>query len=499
MINKLHQLYLRSQKPKRQPENARQASIPVQGLNEESQDCGPTIEVLLESDPDFKLLLNNIPAVVFKGYVDGSVDFFDQKVEEMTGYPRIDFESRRRKWTELVLEEDFEEVKQAFIQGLRTDKSYVREYRIRNRQNKFIWIQERSQIVCDKNGQVKYVSGIFFDITSRKQAEEALQEGERFLSSVFSSILDGISVIDLNFTIVQVNSTMEKWHNHAFPLVGKRCYEALYGRGEPCQPCPAHRTMLTGEPHCETIPMKGVDGPSLGWVDVHAFPWLSKTTGKMKGVIKYLRDITYRVQAQKTVEESLGNLQKALNGTVKALANTLESKDPYTAGHQRRVVQLACALAQELGESPHYIEGMRVMGFLHDLGKIAIPGEILTKPTKLSEYEFNLIKVHPQAGYNILKEIAFPWPVALAVVQHHERLDGSGYPYGLSGHDIIMEARILAVADVVEAIASYRPYRPALGLDRALEEISQNQGVLYDTAVVQACLRLFSENRFAFG
>jgi PAS domain S-box-containing protein len=498
VINKMRQLYLKSQKPQWQPENGRQAIIPREGLLETNQDCRPTMEVLLESDHDFKLLINNIPAVVFKGYIDGSVDFFDQKIEEMTGYPRKDFESRQRKWTELVFEEDLKAVKQAFVHGLKTDKSYVREYRIRDRENNLLWIQERSQIVCDKSGKVQYVSGIFFDITARKQTEEALQEGERFLSSIFASILDGISVIDLNFNIVQVNSTMEKWYEHALPLVGKKCYEAHHGRLEPCQPCPAYRTMLTGEPHFETIPVKGVDGRSVGWADVHAFPWLSKTAGKMKGVIKYIRDITYRVAAEHTVEESLKNLQKALNGTVKALANTLESKDPYTAGHQRRVVQLACALAQELGESPHFIEGMRVMGFLHDLGKIAVPGEILSKPSRLSEYEFNLIKIHPQAGYDILKAIDFPWPVALAVVQHHERLDGSGYPHGLSGHDIIPEAKILAVADVVEAMASHRPYRPALGLDHAMAEISQHQGVLYDPTVVQACLRLLSEQRFTF-
>ena len=138
------------------------------------------------------------------------------------------------------------------------------------------------------------------------------------------------------------------------------------------------------------------------------------------------------------------------------------------------------------------------MGFLHDLGKIAIPGEILSKPSKLSEYEFNLIKIHPQAGYDILMAIDFPWPVALPVLQHHERLDGSGYPHGLLGHDIIMEAKILAVADVVEAMASHRPYRPALGIDQAMAEISQHQGVLYDPDVVQACLRVFSEKAFAF-
>jgi PAS domain S-box-containing protein len=497
VLNKIRQIYLSSHQPPRPPGNG-QTFIAAEGPREVGPDCQPPIEVLLGNDHDFKLLLNNIPAVVFKGYIDGSVDFFDQKIEALTGYPRKDFESRQRKWTDLVIEEDFEAIKRAFVNGLKTNKSYVREYRIRNRQNNFLWIQERSQIVCDKSGKVKYVSGIFFDITARKHTEEALQEGERFLSSIFSSILDGISVIDLTFTIVKVNPTMEKWYQHALPLVGEKCYKAHHGRSEPCQPCPAHRTMLTGEPHFETIPLKGDDGRSVGWADVHAFPWLSKTTGRMKGVIKYIRDMTYRVEAEQNVADSLKNLQKALNGTVKALANTLESKDPYTAGHQRRVVQLACALAQELGESSHYIEGIRVMGFLHDLGKIAIPGEILSKPSRLSEYEFNLIKVHPQAGYDILKDIDFPWPVALAVLQHHERLDGSGYPHGLLGHDIIREAKILAVADVVEAIASHRPYRPALGIDHAMAEISRHQGVLYDPTVVQSCLSLFSEQRFSF-
>ena len=498
MLNRIRQLYLSSQKPLRPPATGPKASIFEESLREANPDCNATIEVLLENDHDFKLLLNNIPAVVFKGYADGSVDFFDQKIEALTGYPRTDFESRQRKWTELVFEEDFETVKQAFVHGLKTDKSYVREYRIRNQHNNFLWIQERSQIVCDNSGKVQYVSGIFFDITSRKQTEEALQEGERFLSSIFGSILDGISVIDLNFTIVQVNPTMEKWYQQALPLVGKKCHEAHHGRSEPCQPCPAYRTMLTGAPHFETIPRKGDDGRIVGWADVHASPWLSKTSGKTKGVIKNIRDITYRVEAEQTVAESLKNLRKALNGTVKALANTLASKDPYTAGHQRRVVQLACALAQELGESAHFIEGMRVMGFLHDLGKIAVPGEILSKPSRLSEYEFNLIKVHPQAGYDILKAIDFPWPVALAVLQHHERLDGSGYPHGLLGHDIIREAKILAVADVVEAIASHRPYRPALGIDQAMAEISRYQGVLYDPEVVRACLKLLSEKTFTF-
>jgi HD-GYP domain-containing protein (c-di-GMP phosphodiesterase class II) len=162
------------------------------------------------------------------------------------------------------------------------------------------------------------------------------------------------------------------------------------------------------------------------------------------------------------------------------------------------VVKVACAIAQEMGFAQNWIDGLRVMGFLHDMGKMAVPAEILCKPSKLNEFEFNIIKAHPQIAFDILKEIEFPWPVAQAVFQHHERLDGSGYPSGLSGSDIIPEARILAVADVTEAIASHRPYRPALGLEIALEEIERNTGVLYDHDVVNACLTLFKEKGFDF-
>ncbi len=498
MNDKLYRLYHGIKNPICNFGTDKKAAIPVTDLMKEIMARVQAEEVLRRSRQDFKLLLNNIPAVVFKGYIDGSVDFFDQKVEDMTGYPRKDFESKRRKWTELVADQDREEVKQAFIGALKGDKAYVREYRIKNQKGHTLWIQERSHIVCDNGGKVQYISGIFFDITSQKQAEEAILEGEKFLSSVFASILDGISVLDADFGIVKVNATMEKWYGHALPLVGKKCYEAYHGRTEPCQPCPALLTMQTGEPHSETIPLEGADGQRLGWLDVNAFPWVKRSTGETKGVIQFIRDITYRVAAERTVEESLRNLQKALNGSVKALANTVESKDPYTAGHQRRVVQLACAIAEELGKSLDYVEGVRVMGFLHDLGKIAIPGEILSKPTKLSTHEFNLIKVHPQAGYDILKEIDFPWPVALAVLQHHERLDGSGYPHGLTNGDIILEARILAVADVVEAISSHRPYRPALGIDKAKAEIVRNRGILYDPEVVTACLNLLAEKDFQF-
>jgi putative nucleotidyltransferase with HDIG domain len=210
------------------------------------------------------------------------------------------------------------------------------------------------------------------------------------------------------------------------------------------------------------------------------------------------QDIARRESAEAEVQSTLDKLRSAMGGVVQAMALTVERRDPYTAGHQRRVADLARAVAAEMALSTHQIDGIRMAGLIHDLGKICVPAEILSKPGQLTELEHTLIQDHPQVGYEILKEIEFPWPVAQIVLQHHERLDGSGYPVGLSGDDIIIEAKTLAVADVVEAMASHRPYRPTLGRDMAIEEISQNRGVLYDADVVDACMKLLQEKDFQF-
>jgi putative two-component system response regulator len=201
---------------------------------------------------------------------------------------------------------------------------------------------------------------------------------------------------------------------------------------------------------------------------------------------------------EKRVKEKTDSLQKILNGTVIALARMVEIRDPYTAGHQIRVSQLAKAIGHEMGLSEERCEGVRIVGLLHDIGKIIVPAEILCKPSKLTDYEFRCIKEHSRAGYDILEGIEFPWPVATAVVQHHERLNGSGYPSGLSGDHIIEEAKILAVADVIESMASHRPYRPALGIGLALDEIACQTGILYDPEIAAVALKLFREKNFIF-
>ena len=220
------------------------------------------------------------------------------------------------------------------------------------------------------------------------------------------------------------------------------------------------------------------------------------------GTTKYLLGISEDITESKKIEvrlrETLDGLGKALTGIFQVLSALTEKRDPYTAGHQRRVADLARAIGREMGLAVDRVEGLRLAGTIHDMGKIAVPSEILSKPTRLTEIEFNLIKVHPQVGYDILGNIDFSWPIATMILQHHERMNGSGYPAQLKGEEILLEARILAVSDVVEAMASHRPYRPALGIEAALAEIEKNKGILYDSEVASACLALFREKGFKF-
>jgi putative nucleotidyltransferase with HDIG domain len=191
-------------------------------------------------------------------------------------------------------------------------------------------------------------------------------------------------------------------------------------------------------------------------------------------------------------------LQKLMDGVIQAVTMVVEIRDPYTAGHQRRAAELARAIAREMNLSEWAVIGIHIAGLLHDVGKVAVPIEILNKPGKISQYEFSIIKTHCRVGYQILQRVAFPWPIAQVILQHHERLDGSGYPEGLTGDNIVLAARILGVADVVEAMSSHRPYRAALGLGCALQEISQARSVLYDAEVVDACLKLFKDDESEF-
>ncbi len=261
--------------------------------------------------------------------------------------------------------------------------------------------------------------------------------------------------------------------------------------------------------YCMLVETLNFSSSLLGLVIFELEPQNGKIYGELRRIIcstlqsatlfKQIQEQAGHLQAQKgDLSRNLSKLRKVMGGFIEAIAQTVETRDPYTAGHQRRVADLACAIATEMKLSRDMIEGIRTAGIVHDLGKISVPAEILNKPGRLKEIEFNLIKSHPNVAYDILKTIDFPWPIALIVLQHHERLDGSGYPAGLHAKDIMMEAKVLCVADVVEAMASHRPYRPALGIEHALEEIIKNRGLLYDSEVVDNCLRLFRIKGYRF-
>ncbi|MFO0753787.1 MAG: HD domain-containing phosphohydrolase [Thermodesulfovibrionales bacterium] len=311
--------------------------------------------------------------------------------------------------------------------------------------------------------------------------------------SLDEALLDAIplaiDIVDEDLNILYLNKAMAR--KVGSDAVGKKCYLVYRDDSSQCPRCPMRNHLkMVGSNVVETERVLGgrcfkITHRSIRFQDRRA-------------ILEIFEDITEIKEAEKCLKQSFERLQRTLEGTVSALAATVETRDPYTAGHQQRVALLAGAVAKEAGLSPHRVSGVRVAGTLHDLGKIYVPAEILSKPGRLTDVEFNLIRTHPKVGYEILKKIEFEWPVAEVVMQHHERMDGTGYPRGLAGDQILVEARIIAVADVVETIHSHRPYRPAVGIDKALEEIERHRGALYDPDAVDACLRLFREKSFTF-
>ena len=327
-----------------------------------------------------------------------------------------------------------------------------------------------------------------------RRERKALEEMWRKYTFIANTSREFMTLIDANYTYEAVNESYCRAHNKAREEIVGRTVAGVWGEETFNTIIKGHldKCFAGNEVHYQAWFEFATLG--LRYIDVTYYPYYNE--GTVTHAVVVSRDITERKRAEEELQDSLEKLRKALGGTIQAIALTVEMRDPYTAGHQRRVANLARALAAEMGLPKEQIDGIRMAGVIHDLGKISVPSEILSKPTRLRDTEFSLIKDHPQVGYDILKTIEFPWPVAQIVLRHHERLDGSGYPQGLSGEGILLEARILAVADVVEAMSSHRPYRPALGIDKALEEISQNRGVLYDSEVVGTCLKLITEKGF---
>ncbi|MCX5993656.1 MAG: PAS domain S-box protein [Chloroflexi bacterium] len=355
------------------------------------------------------------------------------------------------------------------------------------------------------SGTALYFANVSLDITERKQTEESILRSKLLLQSVIDSTPDWMYVKDLR---------------HKFLLVNRSFAEAQNAKPQDMVDRPD--TDFFSQELCTGNPDKGIrgfhadDNQAFGGQTVHnpknIITWadgsmhiydtykipLADQSGKIYAALVYSRDITGQRKAEDEREASFKTLQKTLHDIINTMSKIVEMRDPYTSGHQGRVAELSGAIAREMKLDDSRIEHLMMAASIHDVGKMYVPADILSKPGKLSDIEWAMIKSHVEGSYEILKDLEFSQPIALMALQHHERLDGSGYPNGLKGEEILLEAKILAVADVVEAMSSHRPYRPALGAGRAFEEISNGKGKLYDPEVVDACLELFNSGRFEF-
>ena len=368
------------------------------------------------------------------------------------------------------------------------------EFRVLHKDGTQVYVETQGSSIMS-NGTPVAILSIARDITDRKQTEKTLRESEKKYRELYDFL--PIPVYDMDF---KSNLT----------FVNRAVYKTFGGTEEDFKKRVSAWQLLSPEDVEKSS--KNIErlltGEKIGWteytltrLDGSVFPAIVTSSliysdDKPVGLRGAIVDITERKQAEKELQQTLERLRKSFGTIIQVMVSTVEVKDPYTAGHQLRVANLARAIATEMGLPQDNIEGIRMAGSIHDIGKLSVPAEILTKPTKLTELEFSLIKEHARKGYEMLKDVESPWSLAQIVYQHHERMDGSGYPRNLKGDEILMEARIMAVADVVEAMASNRPYRPALGIEKALEEIEKNRGIFYDADAADACLRLFREKGF---
>jgi PAS domain S-box-containing protein/putative nucleotidyltransferase with HDIG domain len=443
------------------------------------------------SEDRFRQLCDLLPQIVFETDIRGTLTFANQYGIRAFGYSPEDLRSGISIF-DLMASEDRESIRQRMQEILDGAETTAREYRLTRKDGGKFPVFLHANAILEKGVPIG-LRGIAVDLTERKAAEQALQDSEEKYRTLVENAAEAILVAQdgrlkfVNRKAIEITGYSES------ELLSSLFLDFIHPEDR-AEVAERYARRLKGDLSVPIYAFRLIDkAGAIVWMEIHAV--LVIWEGK-PATLNFLGDITERVKAEAKAQKTLNGLRKALNGIVQVLFAISEIRDPYTAGHQRRVADLARAIAQEMGLDPDRVEGIRVAGVIHDIGKMSIPAELLSKPAVLSKIEYALIQGHVQIGYDIINDIEFAWPIAKMILQHHERMDGSGYPQRLKGDGILLESRILAVSDVLEAMASDRPYRPGRGIEAALNEIEAHKGALYDAAVVEACLRIFREKGY---
>ncbi|MHB8084773.1 MAG: PAS domain S-box protein [Dehalococcoidia bacterium] len=456
-------------------------------------------EALQSAELKYRTMLDEINESYFELDAAGNFTFFNDSLCRYLGYSREELQGMnykaytpREEWSNAVKASS-----DAFTTGTPTISRLLTNIR---KDGQRIFVEYSIFPRRDEKGQITGLRGLGRDVTERVVAENQIVRSKNLLQSVLDADPDWVYVKDDQHRFLLVNRAFSMALGYEPQvMIGKSDLEFFPKElclGNPAKGIKGFHAeddeVFTGqEVHRLGDVLKWKDGTSHIY-DTVKLP-LRDHSGIVYSVLVYGHEVTEQRRYEKELRDSYANLQKAFIGAVDALAATSEKRDPYTAGHQKRVSQLATAIAVKMGLPGQQVEGVKVAALIHDIGKIGVPSDILSKPGRLSNVEYAIVRTHPEVAYDILQSIDFPWPIAVIVLQHHERMNGTGYPHGIPGDRITTEARIIAVSDVVEAMASHRPYRPSTGIEAALKEVEDNKGTLYDTSAVKACLELFKE------
>ena len=450
---------------------------------------------LRQNDEKYRSILETIQEIYYEVDLTGNLTFFNDALcrtlgyskEELTGVNYLQYEDK----------ESLKNIFQTYNKVYKTGKpinGFGRQIIRKDGTKRYVEVSISLQ--KDSSGKPIGFRGISRDVTERKQMEDIISQSEDKYRTILDGMDDVYFEVDIKGNITFVNPSSFKMSGYSEEeLIGtsfkkinspdgiemvKQYFGEIFLTGK------------TGKPFLWKLVKKNGEH---GYFELVASLTRDKQ-GKPIGFRGIGRDVTERKLAEFMLQQTLSSLRKAFGTTIQIMVSAVEMRDPYTSGHQVRSADIARAIATEMGLPKDRIDGIRLAGSIHDIGKLSVPAEILSKPTKLTDIEFSLVKEHSRVGYEMLKDVESSWPLAQIVYQHHERMNGSGYPRNMKGNAILIEARIMAVADVVESMASHRPYRPALGIDAALEEIEKNRGTLYDAVAADACLKLFREKNY---